>query len=294
MTFVARAFPTSLTAQATRLEIPLACLRYKCTHRRRRPGCEARRKLDLGMRQHRALGGNKRRRSKRTVFSPRRPEDGSRGRDAAGCRQARASGRRAASHEGSGLRNRRRRRQSGAGGRAPLLYPRQRPGRRRDRGGLQKDFPKINGTYLRAQNEALYRKLLAERSAGRFAVDVVQSQNSRRRSTSRGRTDTTFTTRRKPRPIRRTPSAVPKAITSTPGSTSSASPIIPKEYRLLMLRRSGRTCWTRNGGMPSARSNRPAGCNSCNGTNFASCTARASEGFRRAAPTLLRFARADL
>ena len=39
---------------------------------------------------------------------------------------------------------------------------------------FSKDFPKINGTYLRAQNGALYSKLLAERSAGRFAVDVVQ------------------------------------------------------------------------------------------------------------------------
>ena len=37
-----------------------------------------------------------------------------------------------------------------------------------------KDFPKIKGSYLRAQTGALYSKLLAERSAGRFVVDVVQ------------------------------------------------------------------------------------------------------------------------
>lgn len=37
-----------------------------------------------------------------------------------------------------------------------------------------KDFPKIKASYLRAQNGALYSKLLAERSANRFAVDVVQ------------------------------------------------------------------------------------------------------------------------
>lgn len=37
-----------------------------------------------------------------------------------------------------------------------------------------KDFPKIKGKYLRAQNGALYSKVLAERSAGRFAVDVIQ------------------------------------------------------------------------------------------------------------------------
>ena len=37
-----------------------------------------------------------------------------------------------------------------------------------------KEFPKINASYLRAQNGALYSKLLAERSAGRFAVDVIQ------------------------------------------------------------------------------------------------------------------------
>lgn len=37
-----------------------------------------------------------------------------------------------------------------------------------------KDFPKIKGKYLRAQNGALYSKLLAERSAGRYAADLVQ------------------------------------------------------------------------------------------------------------------------
>lgn len=37
-----------------------------------------------------------------------------------------------------------------------------------------RDFPKIKGSYLRAQNGALYAKLLAERSAGRFGADVIQ------------------------------------------------------------------------------------------------------------------------
>src|SRR6195952_6119782 len=37
-----------------------------------------------------------------------------------------------------------------------------------------KDFPKIKGNYVRAQNGALYSKILAERSAGRFSVDVIQ------------------------------------------------------------------------------------------------------------------------
>ncbi len=36
------------------------------------------------------------------------------------------------------------------------------------------DFPKIKANYVRAQNGALYSKLLAERSAERYAVDVVQ------------------------------------------------------------------------------------------------------------------------
>ena len=39
---------------------------------------------------------------------------------------------------------------------------------------FQEDFPKIKASYLRAQNGALYSKLLAERGAGRFDVDVVQ------------------------------------------------------------------------------------------------------------------------
>lgn len=37
-----------------------------------------------------------------------------------------------------------------------------------------KDFPKIKGSYVRAQTGALYSKMLAERSAGRFDVDVIQ------------------------------------------------------------------------------------------------------------------------
>lgn len=39
---------------------------------------------------------------------------------------------------------------------------------------FHKDFPKIRTGYVRAQTGALYSKLLAERSAGRFAVDVFQ------------------------------------------------------------------------------------------------------------------------
>ena len=39
---------------------------------------------------------------------------------------------------------------------------------------FSKTFPKIKGTYFRAQNGALYSKVLAERSAGRFDVDVIQ------------------------------------------------------------------------------------------------------------------------
>jgi iron(III) transport system substrate-binding protein len=37
-----------------------------------------------------------------------------------------------------------------------------------------KDFPKIKGKYLRAQNGALFTKILAERQAGRYVVDVIQ------------------------------------------------------------------------------------------------------------------------
>jgi iron(III) transport system substrate-binding protein len=37
-----------------------------------------------------------------------------------------------------------------------------------------KDFPKIKTSYVRAQTGALYNKILSERAAGRFDVDVVQ------------------------------------------------------------------------------------------------------------------------
>lgn len=39
---------------------------------------------------------------------------------------------------------------------------------------FSQDFPKIKGSYLRAQTGALYSKVLAERSAGRFAADAIQ------------------------------------------------------------------------------------------------------------------------
>src|SRR5581483_7763432 len=40
--------------------------------------------------------------------------------------------------------------------------------------GFGKDFPKIKTSYVRAQTGALYNKILSERSAGRFDVDVIQ------------------------------------------------------------------------------------------------------------------------
>jgi iron(III) transport system substrate-binding protein len=40
--------------------------------------------------------------------------------------------------------------------------------------GFHNDFPKINTSYVRAQTGALYNKILSERSAGRFDVDVIQ------------------------------------------------------------------------------------------------------------------------
>jgi iron(III) transport system substrate-binding protein len=40
--------------------------------------------------------------------------------------------------------------------------------------GFRKDFPKISTSYVRAQTGALYNKILSERSAGRFDVDVLQ------------------------------------------------------------------------------------------------------------------------
>ncbi len=39
---------------------------------------------------------------------------------------------------------------------------------------FNKDFPKIKASYFRAQTGALYSKVLAERSAGRFDVDAIQ------------------------------------------------------------------------------------------------------------------------
>lgn len=40
--------------------------------------------------------------------------------------------------------------------------------------GFNKAYPKIKANYLRAQNGALYNKILSERGAGRFSVDAIQ------------------------------------------------------------------------------------------------------------------------
>jgi iron(III) transport system substrate-binding protein len=40
--------------------------------------------------------------------------------------------------------------------------------------GFGKDFPKIKTGYVRAQTGALYNKIISERAAGRFDVDVIQ------------------------------------------------------------------------------------------------------------------------
>lgn len=39
---------------------------------------------------------------------------------------------------------------------------------------FNKDFPKIKGKYVRAQNGALFSRTVAERSAGRYSADVIQ------------------------------------------------------------------------------------------------------------------------
>src|SRR5499433_32574 len=39
---------------------------------------------------------------------------------------------------------------------------------------FRKDFPKIKTNYVRLQTGALYAKITAERSAGRFGVDILQ------------------------------------------------------------------------------------------------------------------------
>jgi len=39
---------------------------------------------------------------------------------------------------------------------------------------FNKDFPKIKGKYVRAQNGSLFSRVTAERSAGRFVADVIQ------------------------------------------------------------------------------------------------------------------------
>ncbi|MBS0240559.1 MAG: extracellular solute-binding protein [Proteobacteria bacterium] len=40
--------------------------------------------------------------------------------------------------------------------------------------GFHKDFPKIKTSYVRAQTGALYNKIISERAAGRYLVDVMQ------------------------------------------------------------------------------------------------------------------------
>jgi len=59
-------------------------------------------------------------------------------------------------------------------GQLVFLLSRERARHRGIMEGFRKDFPKINTSYVRAQTGALYTKILSERSAGRFDVDVIQ------------------------------------------------------------------------------------------------------------------------
>src|ERR1043166_5957012 len=68
--------------------------------------------------------------------------------------------------------------------------------------GFGKDFPKIKTGNVRAQTGALYNKIISERAAGRFDVDVLQSPTSRPRSISRRRAATKSISRPKSRPTR--------------------------------------------------------------------------------------------
>ena len=90
-----------------------------------------------------------------------------------------------------------------------------------------KDFPKIKGRYVRAQNGALYSKVLAERSAGRYTVDVIQFSDPRPRSTSRSAAATCAMSRRRPSSIRPSISASRSVIISGSASPSPASPTTP-------------------------------------------------------------------
>ena len=94
--------------------------------------------------------------------------------------------------------------------------------------GFSKDFPKIKTSYVRAQTGALYNKILSERSAGRFDVDVHPAlrPGAGVRFPEEGRLRA-LRRRRNRRPTRRTISARRTAISSGPASTRPASPTTP-------------------------------------------------------------------
>ena len=140
--------------------------------------------------------------------------------------------------------------------------------------GFSKDFPKIKTSYVRAQTGALYNKILSERSAGRFDVDVHPAVRSRAggRFPEKGRLRA-LRRRRNRRLQEGPPERAGRLVFLDRRRPSPGSPTTRRRSRPRTRRRPGRTSSIRAGRARSAaRSPRPA-CSSCSGICCARCTA---------------------
>jgi ABC-type glycerol-3-phosphate transport system substrate-binding protein len=68
---------------------------------------------------------------------------------------------------------------------------------------FNKDFPKIKGKYVRAQNSTLFTRTIAERSANKFGADVIQFSEPPPRWTSKSAAVTRATSLRRASSTRR-------------------------------------------------------------------------------------------
>ena len=89
---------------------------------------------------------------------------------------------------------------------------------------FKKDFPKIKTSYVRLQTGALYAKITAERSAGRFGVDVLQVSDISPAIDFQKKGGTSSTSRRSMRRTSPSTSRIRGATTAGAASPSPASP----------------------------------------------------------------------
>ena len=142
--------------------------------------------------------------------------------------------------------------------------------------GFNKDFPKIKTSYVRAQTGALYNKILSERSAGRFDVDVIQLSDLAPAFDFQKKGGYEHYVSPESSAYKKDHLSAPNGYFFWTGVDPAGIAYNTRRSRPRTRRRAGRTSSIRAGRARSAaRSPRPA-CSSCSGTCCASSTVTGS------------------